>query len=658
MLLLLSKISKGAPWNLLLNSIESQSGLNNFQFVQYSFNPNSIDELRSKIAQAEKDQNLTDLMFLYNKLGLSFWASGNLHESTTYHEKSAKIAENILGPEYPKLVEQFIHLGNCYREMKLLPKAIEWYEKALKVEKSLHGEQSSEVAYRLTDLLIVYYMNNDIEKAEKALATASHCMNQKVNSADGGAADYFLYAGHIALSKSKHSLAIDNYKKSRKIYENLSGPISMEIANIDNLLSISYAEIKNPAEAKRWAQSAIDIRDTLKVYDIEPVKRLALLCKELGNDKEAEEACEKGAKITEDLRGRNSVDIALFYNEMGKRFKINGGVEISKKLFAKCLEALKKVPYQNSFEASICYDSLSAEAYDFGELEKSIDCSQKSLAIKSILGMIPYGATMNYFYLGSAYYDLKNYEKGEEYLLQAKALLESENNDKMTLEACLSGLGCLYRDMERYAEAVEFSKRGIELQCEIIGRIHPVIADRYINLGATYKIWGKWKDSIDAYKKATEINNQALGPFNFANSDVFSHMGEAYRAQGEYDKAIAEHKRAISAREQVFGDNDPGIGVFYYALADVYKELKEWDKASELYEKGLQGYLRTVGDKDTMVGVGYVSFGDLYNSKGDKEAAINCYKKAEQVLIEVPGMEARVTRLRAKIESIRGDSNE
>ncbi|CAG9329153.1 unnamed protein product [Blepharisma stoltei] len=658
MLFLLNKISKGAPWRLLLRSIKSQCGLNNFQFRQYSFNSNSIDELRSKIAQAEKDQNLRDLIIFYNKLGFSFWASGKLHESITYHEKSAKIAEKIAGSEYPMLVEQFIHLGHCYREMKVPPKAIEWYEKALKIEINLYGEQSSQVAYTLIDLLIVYHMNNDIEKAEKAIATASHYMNQKVNSADGGAAVYFLYAGHIALSKSKHSLAIDNYKKSRKIYENLSGPITMEIAVIDNLLSIAYMEIKNPAEAKRWAQSTIGIRDTLKVYDMEPVKRLALLCKELGSDKEAEEACEKGAKIAEDLRGLNSVDIALFYNEMGNKFKINGGVEISKKLFAKCLEALKNVPYQNSYEATICYDNLAAEAYRFGELEKSIDCSQKSLAIKSILGMIPYGAKTNYFYLGTAYYDLKNYEKGEEYLLKAKNLLESENDDKYALEACWSGLGFLYRDIGRYAEAVEFSSRGIELACEIQGRIHPEIATRYINLGATYKLWGKWKDSIDAYKKAIEINNQALGPFNFANTDVFSHMAEVYRAQGEFDKAIAEHKRAISARELEFGNNDPGIGVFYYAFADVYKDLKEWDKASELYEKGLQSYLRTVGEKDTMVAVGYVSFGDFYNSKGDKEAAINCYKKAEQVLIEIPGMEARVTRLRSKIESIRRDSNE
>ncbi|CAG9329155.1 unnamed protein product [Blepharisma stoltei] len=274
-------------------------------------------------------------------------------------------------------------------------------------------------------------------------------MNQKVNSADGGAAVYFLYAGHIALSKSKHSLAIDNYKKSRKIYENIFGPAMMEIANIDNLLSMSYMEIKNLAEAKRWAQSAIGIRDTLKEYDIELIKRLALLCKDLGNDKEAEEACEKGAKITQFYKGVNSLEIALFYNEMGKKLEINGGVGISKKLFAKCLEALKKVSYQNSYEVTTCYDDLAVKAYRFGELEKSIDCSQKSLTINSMLGMIPYGATMNYFYLGSAYYDLKNYEKGEEYLLKAKNLLESENSDKMTLEACLSGLGCLYRDMGR-----------------------------------------------------------------------------------------------------------------------------------------------------------------------------------------------------------------
>ncbi|CAG9329156.1 unnamed protein product [Blepharisma stoltei] len=95
MLLLLSKTSKGGPWRHLLRSIESQGGLKNFQFRQYSSNPSSIDELRSKIAQAEKDQNLTDLIFLYNKLGFYFWISDNLHESVTYHEKSAKLLKRF-----------------------------------------------------------------------------------------------------------------------------------------------------------------------------------------------------------------------------------------------------------------------------------------------------------------------------------------------------------------------------------------------------------------------------------------------------------------------------------------------------------------------------------------------------------------------------------
>ncbi|CAG9329151.1 unnamed protein product [Blepharisma stoltei] len=653
MLRFLNKISKGLALSHQFKSTNKRYLFVNYQNTRlFSSQANSIDDLLSKAALAEKDQDAKVLMDLYNLLGSSYKEKGDLNQSTVYYEKAAKIAENKLELNNADLRNCFLNLGDCYRASNSPEKSIEWYEKALKIEKSLFGEQSKEVAWTLTDLIPVYQIINDAEKAEQALISAFPYMETQINSNNRSAAAYFLYSGNIYSAKNDPRRAIEDWKKSRNIFKSSSGQFTLEIAIVDVLIAMDYWKINEVREAEKYLQGALNIRESLKIYDMDAYKKLALLYKQTGNKNAIKETVNKATAAINETSGINSLELVKFYVDLAEKFKSVDEHEDSRELYAKSLEALKKIPDQVSLEIATYYEFVASEANEYSEFDKVIDCIQSAVKIKNTLGMDSKNFMQNWLALGYAYYNQTDYEKSEKYFLQAKEILEQQNSDNERLFFCLKYLDALYIEQKKFPESEAIVNRIIILKSQLVGKIHPDVASAYFKLGILYKFWGKAEKSIENIKKSIEINDQALGSNNLDKADYLAILGGVYFELREFEKAAIEHKRAIDIRTSVIVGKDPEIGSFYHALGGDYREMGNFDKALEFFNKGLQSDLQTHGDNDIRVGRGYLYIGETYEKIGNKNTAIENFQKSQLIFASIPEEFEEFVRIQAKIQKL------
>ncbi len=58
-----------------------------------------------------------------------------------YFEKSLKIKQKLLGEEYLATAASYNNMGIVYRSMSEYPKALEYFEKTIKIQQKLLGEE-------------------------------------------------------------------------------------------------------------------------------------------------------------------------------------------------------------------------------------------------------------------------------------------------------------------------------------------------------------------------------------------------------------------------------------------------------------------------------------------------------------------------------------
>ncbi|OKH34403.1 hypothetical protein FACHB389_15745 [Nostoc calcicola FACHB-389] len=133
--------------------------------------------------------------------------------------------------------------------------------------------------------------------------------------------------------------------------------------------------------------------------------------------------------------------------------------------------------------------------------------------------------------------------------------------------------GVTYRNMERYAEALQDFDRAIEL--------NPKDDWAMASRGVTYRLMGRYAEALQDFNRAIELNPNELNPkFDW----TMANRGQTYRLMGRYAEALQDFDRAIKLNPK-FDWAIANRGETYCFMERYAEALQDFDRAIKLNPK-------------------------------------------------------------------------
>jgi len=195
-----------------------------------------------RIDRGTYDDDTLKLLYadVYIGLGNIYTSKGDYDKAIEYYNKALKIVLKTLGPEHPYVANTYNGLGIAYRNKGDYDKAIEYYNKALKIVLKTLGPEHPEVATTYNNLGAVYYFKENYDKAIEYFDKALKIYFQTLGPEHSYVATTYNNLGNIYTGKGDYDRAIEYYNKALEIYLKTLGPEHPDVANTYANLSHAY----------------------------------------------------------------------------------------------------------------------------------------------------------------------------------------------------------------------------------------------------------------------------------------------------------------------------------------------------------------------------------------------------------------------------------
>ena len=471
----------------------------------------------------------------YENLGNAYFSLGNFRKAIEYYEKDLKIAIGI--GDRAGEGGAYGNLGNAYFSLADFRKAIEYHEKDLKIV---------------------------IEIGDRA--------------GEGGA---YGNLGNAYFSLADFRKAIEYHEKDLKIVIEIGDRAGEGGA---------YGNLGNAYQSLRDFRKAIEYHE----------KHLKI------------------ATEIDDLAGKGRA-----YGNLSNPHQSLGDFRKAIKCLEKCLKILIEIGDQAG--EGRAYGNLGNAYWSLGHFRKAIEYYEKDLKI-AVKFCDRAGEGRAFGNLGNAYRSLGEFRKAIEY--HGKDLeIAIEIGDRVGEGRAYANLGVAYNLLGDFGKAIEYCEKHLKIAIEIGDRYGE--GQTYANLGNAYDFLGDVRKAIEYRKKrlkiAKEIGDRA------GEGGAYGNLGIVYLSLGNFRKAIEYHEKSLKIAIEI-GDQ-VGEGGAYGNLGSAYNSLGDFRKAIEYHEKHLKiaieiGY--RAGEKH-----GYGSLGNAYFSLGDFRKAIEYHEKDLKIAIEI-----------------------
>jgi tetratricopeptide (TPR) repeat protein len=214
--------------------------------------------------------------------------------------------------------------------------------------------------------------------------------------------------------------------------------------------------------------------------------------------------------------------------------------------------------------------------------------------------------------------------------------------------------GWIKNDQGKYAEAIEFYEKALEIDQKTLPANHPSLATSYNNIGAVYKDMGEYSKALSYYEKALEIQQKTL-PANHPDlATSYNNIGDVYRNIGEYSKALSYHEKDLAICQKTLPANHPSLAISYNNIGEAYRNMGEYSKALSYYEKALEIFEKTLPANHPSLATSYNNIGWVYRNMGDYRKALSYYERALDIRQHsLPANHPSIKKVKESIEIVK-----
>ena len=153
----------------------------------------------------------------YNNLGLAYRSNGDYDRAIEYYQKALKIDLKQLGPDHPNVATRYNNLGVAFDNKGDHDRAIEYYQKSLKIGMKQLGPDHPDVAIGYNNIGLVYKRKGDYDRAIKYYKKALKIDLKQLGSNHPRVAIKYNNLGRAYAGNGDYDRAIKYYRKALKI---------------------------------------------------------------------------------------------------------------------------------------------------------------------------------------------------------------------------------------------------------------------------------------------------------------------------------------------------------------------------------------------------------------------------------------------------------
>ncbi len=361
----------------------------------------------------------------------------------------------------------------------------------------------------LVDLAYIEYQN-DLDKAFM-FTNEAYELSKKINNKHQISVCLNIL-GNLCMERHSHRQAIEYYKKSSVIAENLKD--TAMITKVLGNMGLVYLETGNFVEAFSYQY-----------------KCMALLEKQ------------------KDIDG-----LATVYNNIGNLYYEQEIYDKAMEFHQKSLQYREKLNDKNGIVTSLnnigaIYDALK-------KIDTAIAIHEKALKIEIEIDD-KFGMAYSYNNIGGLFEQKKLRDRALAFYLKSLAIRE-EIHDDDGIASCYLNIGILNRKFKKYTEAFDYLNKARELT-EKIGK-RSLLKDIYAQLSDVYIEQGNYKDGFKFHQLFMQTKDSL---FNIETNDRVADI----RFQYEFDKKEAISKLEQENRELVFTQEKRQQKIIIYSVS-------------------------------------------------------------------------------------------
>jgi len=237
---------------------------------------------------------------------------------------------------------------------------------------------------------------------------------------------------------------------------------------------------------------------------------------------------------------------------------------------------------ENSLINARALGVLAQVSSNRGAYSESEAIRQKALPIYLTLApdsVITAGFLSNF---GGLYIQIAQYDKAEQFLKNALALMERINRTGHNFYATTLGkIGELYKDQGRYDEAEVALIKAKDARLKRFGNKHARYSDALYGLAIFYLESNQLELAEQALLDVRSIDEATIGKQSQDYGGTLNALGNLYNEMGKFEKAETYFKEVIAIIENHSETNWPFLGMVYNNIGSTYSQMGLYPQAEQ-----------------------------------------------------------------------------
>lgn len=405
----------------------------------------------------------------------------------------------------------------------------------------------------LSLLVQVSLDKGEYDKAIELNTAAEAFSLEKFGASSGQYGDMCLQHAKIFFSQNDYDKAGEWYGKARDVYEKAIGKQQVKYAATLNGLAKMYLRRGNYTEAEQICTEAKSILEQIGAqgqldYAVS-LHNAAWLNQERGNYDAAVQLYKEAIAARQRIIGEGKTDIDLGWsmNNLASVYYLQGEYGLAEEYHTATAELRQKLLGKGHPSYAVSLINLGALQTDLRNYDKGEQLYLEAKAIfeDSLHLTEHYFYTMSLVNLGDLNIFKQDYQRAEGFLIQAKTIFEKTNNTQQQLYLkCLYSLIACSRNLGKKEQARECSRIAKQVQAGLLDKTHPWYAlglvlesyDSYDN--------GDYAKAVALCEEAQQVLEASMGEQNDIYLDMMLSLARANWGKTDFKAAASTVAKA------------------------------------------------------------------------------------------------------------------
>jgi len=415
---------------------------------------------------------------LLNELAFTIHNLGEKPKAIEYYEQALNIDRVVFGREHPNVAIDLNNIGGAWNDLGDFRKAIGYYEQALIIWKKAFGEKHPDVAAGMTNLGSTWKWLGDNRKAIRYYEQALVIWREVCGEKHLNVYTTLNNLGSAWFDLGDHHKAIEYYEQALAIDEVVFNPEHPNVAIRLNNLGSAWDGFGDYHKAIGYYEQALAVWK--KVY------------------------------------GEKHPNVAATLNNLASAWKELGDYRKAVGYYEQALVIWKKVYGNKHPQTATGMNNLGLALDSLGDHRKAIGYYEQALAIDEVVfGREHPNVARELNNLASAWDELGDHRKAIGYYERALAIDEAIfGPEHANVARELNNLGSVWYGLGDHRKAIGYHEQALAVWKKVYGENHPEVAVGLNNQGSVYFMMGDKKKAKSYFEKAYEIFKKVLGDYH------------------------------------------------------------------------------------------------------------------------------------------------